>query len=453
MKKIILGISALLAMAALTTAHATNLLQVYKDALKNDPQFKQALGSRQVSAEQVPQSVAQLLPQINFQGTGQYHKQTVRGNNILNGTIPGRLDQHNNQKSLGFSVDVTQSIFNFTNWMNVASARYTVKAAYATYTAAVQALIQRTSQAYFDVLSARDTLRYTGAEKKAFYRQYVQAEESYKVGVKTLTDVYNAKAAYDSAIAGYVAAENNLQDARENLRAITGHFYAHLALLSKLPLVKPVPANINRWALKAQRYNWTLQASHYTALAAHDSIMSAAGGHMPNVGFTGSYTNDFTDNVGRPGSNRTTNLKGAINLNVPIFSGGEVSSQVREAIANYELASSEMEQTYRSVENETRQAYLGAVSGISKVKADRQAVLSQRSSLEGTEEGYKVGTNTMIDVLNVEKDLYQAEREHAKDRYKFVMSLITLKQAAGTLTVNDIARINAWLRHSTTSKM
>jgi outer membrane protein len=453
MKKMITIACVILATIATSQANAADLLQVYRNALQYDSKFKQALANRQVSYEQVPQSLSQLLPQISLQGTASYQKSLIHGNNVAVGgaSLNGRLDQNNRQKGLGFTLNVTQNIFNFTDFMNVSSSKYTVKAAYATYTAAIQDLIQRTSQAYFDVLEARDTLRYTGAEKRAFYRQYVQAEESYKVGVKTLTDVYNAKAAYDSAIAAYVGAENNLQDQRENLMAITGHYYNSLATLDILPLVKPVPANINAWGYKAQRFNWELQAAHFTSLAAHDAILSAEGGHIPTVGFTGSYANNFSDNVGRPGNTRTKNLSGELELDVPVYSGGEVSSQVREAIAKYSLASAQMEQTYRDVENQTRQAYLGAISGISKVQADRQAVISQRSSLEGTEEGYKVGTNTMIDVLNVEKQLYNAEREHAKDRYAFVMSLITLKQQAGTLTVNDIARINSWLSKTPTS--
>ncbi len=424
-----------------------NLIDIYHAALKSDPKFQQALAQRDIAQQQLPLSVAALLPQINLQGNAGYTKTKIHGDNIFN-TVSGgysNINATNKTKNLGFTVTLSQTIFNFTNWMNLASAKNSVKSAYATYTAAVQTLIQQTVKAYFAVLLAKETLDDTAAEKRAFYRQYIQAKESYEVGVKTITDMYNAKASYDSSVAKYVTAENNLEDARENLRAITGIYYPHIAGINRIPLLKPNPTNINKWSQTATRYNWSLIAARYTMLANQDNIKAAFGGHLPSLNLTGSYSNNYNSNVDVPGSNRMENTEVGLQLNLPIFSGGQVTAQVKQAIAEYDLSAGQYQQTYRSTVNDARQAYLGVISGISKIQADKQTLLSNRSTLKGMEEGYKVGTQTMTNVLIAESQLYSTERQYALDRNQYINNLIDLKLAAGTLTVNDVMQLNTFL--------
>jgi outer membrane protein len=446
MKKHLLCASVLLCSAAsyAMANSAPDLISVYRVAVQNDPKFKQALATRQEAEQSLPLAVASLLPQINLTGTGTYDETSQNGSTRSFGvTTP--INDTTKSKSLGFELQATQTIFNFTNWMQVASANNSVKAAYATYTDAVQDLLQRVSKAYFDVLDAKDSLYYTVAAKKAFYRQYMQALESYKVGVKTITDVYNAKAAYDSAVSDYVTATNELADRKEDLRAITGVYFNKIATLKRLPLIKPFPQNLNAWAGKSVKYNWGLVAAHYTVLSAKDDIKAAFGGHLPSLAFQGSFSNTYEKGINTNHKSRTKDLSGSLELTVPIFSGGQVTAQVKQSIAKYNLASSQMEQTYRDVTNQARQAYLGVVSGISKVLADEQTVVSSKSSYEGTYEGYKVGTQTMINVLTAEKDLYQQESQLATDRYAYINNVISLKRTAGTLTLADIGLINRWL--------
>lgn len=425
-----------------------DLVTVYQQAVNSDPTFKEAYANYQIAQDNVPLSRSDLLPQISLTGEDFYQDTRTRQKNgeTINGSVEGVQNTRTRNRSYQYELQLTQQIFNYTDWENLASASTSAKSAFATYTAAIQNLIVRTSQAYFNVLKAKDNLILTQAEARAFQRQYIQAKESYEVGVKTLTDVENAKAQYDSSRADVVAADNSLMDSREDLRAITNVYYPELQGLKRLPLVKPVPADINAWVDKAQQRSWTLLAARYTLIAAGYNIKSAEGGHMPTVSLTSSYQNEYDHTLNQPNTNgRTLTFQAGLNVSMPIYSGGQVSASVDQSVDQYRLASSQLEASYRQILNDTRQSYLGAISGISKVNADYQAIISNESSLKGTEEGYKVGTQTMLNVLQAEKNLYQAKKQYSNDRYDYIMSLINLKAAAGTLSVSDVGRINAWL--------
>lgn len=453
MRKCIISLLCLISYFCCGLSYAsTDLLTVYHDALANDPQFKEALAQRDIVSTNIPLAWANLLPQLTAQGN-------LSKSRVDQSGLPRSTD-----RSSGFQLTLQQNIFNYTNWLQLASAHKSVKAAYATYTSAIQSVIERTAQAYFNVLLAEDNLRYTVAEKEAFYKEYQQAKISFQVGVKTITDVYNAKAAYDSSVSDYVSAKNNLADQNENLAAITGKQYKKLSPLKTLPLVNPNPSDIDQWTHIAMQRNWQLIASKYSMLSAHDAILAAEGGHYPTVALTGSFSNQYTSDrvsstsitngtnntvIAGSSNGRTKTLSAGLQVNVPIYQGGQVSAQVQQAISQYDLAAGQYEETYRSIVNQTRQAYLNAISGISKVHADIQTIISQKSSLEGTKESYKVGTRTMVNVLEAEKNLYNAERLAATDRYAYIMSLIQLKQAAGTLTVDDVAKVNQWLSANT----
>jgi len=448
MKKIIAALVGL----GLTTlgcqAQAVSLMQVYRKALQNDQKFKQALSQEQSTAEKVPQSIAVLLPQIAFGATGTLSKQQTKstGTNIAS-VNSGYFSNTERDRGYNYDLSLKQNIFNFTYWKNLSSAKATVKAAVADYNAAAQDLMKRTAQAYFAVLQAKDVLRFTAAEKRAYYQQYIQAKQSFKVGVKTITDVYNAKAAYDAAVASYVKAKNDIANREEDLRVITGVMYWKLdPLKAKIPLVKPYPSNINTWVDTANRQSWKLVAARYNTLAAHENVWSKRGGHMPTVDLSASYDKQYTRtfDVGRT---KTQGPSAELDLNLPIFEGGQVNSEVRQAIADYELAQHTQEQAYRDVENQTRKDYLGVISGISEVQAQKQSVISFRSSLEGMEEGYRVGTRTIVDVLYNQKQLYEAEKNHANARYKYILDSISLKESAGTLNVRDLRGIDGWLDH------
>ena len=440
-------IISLFSMLLAPVSWGADLIQVYHDALKNDPQIQTARAERDETQQDLPQAYANILPQLNAEGTLAFDKQKFHGKTVDNNPPHNLLPLSHEQgtRSAQFSVSLEQSIFNFNNWLQIASARHEVKAAYAKYTAAVQDLIQRTANAYFDLLKARDDVRFTKAEKKALKQQYKQAQANYRVGTKTITDVYNAQAGYDSAKAQYVQAKNELSDKRENLRAITGHYYDHLKAADQLPLVKPDPSKIEQWVKMAHKHNWELKAAKYQMLAAHDSIGAAEANHLPTVNLKGSFRNNYSNHVYNDANKRTKETSASLNVSVPIFSGGRVTSQAKQAIATYNKQASQFAKTNRDVTKATRRSYLGLMSGISSIKANRQAVKSHKSSLKGMREGYKVGTRTIVDVLEAEKGLYDKQRDTAAARYNYLSNLINLKKAAGTLNLTDLSAINDML--------
>lgn len=443
MKKILMGVCGALLLSQ--ASFAVDLMTVYQQALNSDPVFKQALATYQAAMESVPQAVAILLPQLALSGQAAAEKDIRTGTAGINTT----------ERSLGFGLSLTQSIFNFADWMALASANYSVKAAQATYSAAAQDLMIRTATAYFNVLETQEILKYNEANKNAYYQQYEQAEASYEVGIKAITDVYNAKASYDGAVASYIGAKNDVDNAKENLREITGEYYSQFSILEKsLPLIVPAPQDIDQWVAVANQQNWDLIASRYSVLSAQETLRQQKAGHLPTVNFESNYDNTNTTNLSGEtssralGAGRTKALSGQIDLALPIFSGGMTSSQVRQALANYDLAAEKREKSARDTVNNTRKAYLAIVSGIKTVQADQQAIQSNESSLEGTKEGYKVGTRTMVDVLLAQSDLFNAYQQFAKDRYAYVINLLTLKQASGTLSDQDLMAINQWLQES-----
>lgn len=451
---VILGVAGSICFGV-TGASAADLMAVYQQALRSDPTFQAAYSTEMSEAEAVPENFAALLPQISATGSATWSRFKTASDNYTSGAnhTGTTLDITTKRRTTDLNLSVTQTLFDFTDWMNLSSARASVKAAKATYNAAAQSLMQRVAQAYFNVLEAQDILRYTLAEKRAFYQEYQQARERLKVGVTTITDVDNAKASYDGAIADYITAKNDLANKKEDLIAITGQDNRFLAALKKtIPLITPRPRSINDWVATGIRQNWDYTAARYTALAAHRAIYAASGGHMPTLTASAEYDNQLVRTYRGKGRTRTKGPSVEVGFSLPIFSGGSVNSAVRKALADYETATHEQEQAYRTVVNDTRNSYRGVQSGISTVRAQRQVVVSNRSSLDGTQEGYKVGTRTMVDVLLAEKALYQSQKNYAAARYNYVMSLIALKQAAGTLSEDDLQKINKWLYSSRTHR-
>ncbi len=421
----------------------TDLVQVYQQALKSDPTFQKASAQYRADIEKTPQAIAVLLPQIIAGGN---HQGNETNNFTKNNSSLSRGKHH--FASTDYGLTLSQTVFDLGQFSAVSAAKADVKAAVATFNAAQQNLIQRVARAYFRVLDAQDTLRYDLAGKRANYRQLDQEQEKYRVGISTITGVYNAKANYDASVAQVIADKNAVQDAREDLRAITNVYYTDLAPLRKrLPLVRPTPANITAWVDRAKQQNFDLQATRYTTKAASANVTQAHAGHFPTVTVDASSIRNRNSLGGIQSVNELDSSIG-VTINLPIFQGGLVASQTRQAIAQYHVAIAEEQQQYRQTVNDTRQNYNNVIAGISKINADRQFIRSAQGSLKTNEESFKVGTRTIIDVLDSVATLTQAQQQHAQDQYNYLLVTIALKQAAGTLSLADLQGINRLLVHS-----
>ncbi len=430
-------LSMLLFLGSQKLCFAADLLDIYQAALKNDTIYQAAISTRLSTREALPQSVAALLPSINGQATLSSNYQ-----NITQAPPPNPLGV-SNFPSRGYSISIKQPLLNVGDWLTVKQASNTSKQADATLGAAAQSLIYRVANAYFQVLLAQDNLRLAQAETAANTKQLDQGRKRVRVGLDTVTTLYETKAAYDKSLANEITAQNVLRNSQESIRQLTGQTYSKLNGFKKaLPLLSPQPTNIEQWITTATTYNLNLMASRYGMEAARDNIKVKASGHLPTINLVGSYGRDNGLNAGTTGRNSAVV---GLQLNVPIFSGGAVLSNTRKAEYDFQTASANLDNVYRQVIITTRQKYNDVLADISKIQAERQAIKSAQLSLDSTHESFAAGTRTIVDVLLAQQNLYDAKHNAASDQYSYLLDSLLLKQEAGTLKPNDLQQINQWL--------
>lgn len=443
----------ILALSWCGNVYATNLVDVYHQALHNDPVFQQAVANQLITKTGVPLSIAAILPNLSFTGSPSISRISNSGS-LYNYTDGFNLNPRNmTVRNYAMQLTLTQTLFDFSKFSQVSSAMQLAHGANATLNAALQNLMLRVANNYFAVLRDEDSQKYNEAAKLAYAEQLNQIKQQFNVGLKTVTDVYIAQAAYDSAVANYIGATVQLATDKENLRAQTGvysdNFYS---LKESFPLITPAPHDINAWVTKALQQNWSIKAAYYQVNAAKFNIKQQTAGHLPSINFQASINRNYTDTIN--GYNSLTNESGpgtqnnrtvGLNVSMPILAVGGVIAATQLATHQYELAQATLEQVQRNTENLTRQSYLNVIAGISQVKADQQAIKSNQSSLHGMEESFRVGTETLVNVLNQQQKLFEAQTKYAKDRYALVINILQLKLAAGVLSEDDLHAVNEWL--------
>lgn len=421
--------------------YCADLMDIYHQALENDPTFKEAYSTFMASTEAYPQAWAALLPQMSAQA--QAGRNYIRTNAGINGNIEQTYDTHT------WTLTASQAIFNYQSWAQVQQAKASVKSAHASFNNAAQDLIIRTAKAYFDVLFAKDTLRFSESKLRANKRQLDQAQQRFNVGLDAITSVYEAKAAYDQSIAEVISAKNNQINQSENLRKLTNHVYEKLSPLrnSRIPLINPEPNDVNEWVSTGLKQNYNLLAAKYSLQAARENVKAQSAGNWPTFSLDGlgtrTYNTGGQSNFFVPSSSLNTSVN--VTMNLPFYQGGLVQSQTRQAQYNFQSSSEQLERTYRDVSVNSKIAYNTIIDGKSKIKADRQTLNSQKNSLESTEAQFQVGTRTMVDVVNAQRRLFEAQEQLARDQYAFINAILNLKYLSGTLNVDDLTEINSWL--------
>jgi outer membrane protein len=460
----------LLATSGVAHAQSKDLIGVYEDALHNDPVIRQADANRLAARESKPQALSALLPQIN--GTAAYTRDHNSGfadqiNVISNPNNPSQqvpvvISEPNTISTVTkqWALNLRQNLFSWSNWMALKAASGTVAQAEATYQAAEQQLILRVAQAYFAVLTADDTLQADQSALEAISRQLDQANKRFEVGLIAITDVEDAKAARDSAASTVIAAKRTLATTQYQLQEITGQNYSRLAKPgTDMPLLNPEPAEEDRWVNISLEQNPTLVSSRLAADIARDNVKVAQGGHLPTLDLVAgrswqSASSDesfLIENQTFPFNDvdsKVNDRQIGLQFTLPIFSGGLTQSKVRQAEYQWIAAKEGVVQSSRATERAARDAYLGVISGIARVQSLRQALESNQTALKATEAGYEVGTRTSVDVLNARRNLVQAQTDFASSRYDYIVSVLQLRLAAGTLDRPELTQVNAWLTTS-----
>jgi outer membrane protein len=461
-----IGLLAGAALALASPVPAADLTEIYHRALRNDPQLREAEANHLASLEARPQALAALLPQLNATGDYSHDDLSQTSLSILGVqgvvSLPSATKSDNKQ----WGIELRQTVFRWDQLSTLRQADAQLAQAEVDYRAAQQDVITRTATAYFNVLAARDTLDAAEASHEAIARQLEQAEKRFEVGLIAITDVEEAKAAADQAAATVIASKRALATTREQLRELTGDAFDELARPGDdMPLVSPSPASEDQWVKAALDQNLALSSARIGADIAHENISVQRAGHFPTLdvvarrtGQNATATTTFDPNnpLGLPPSvpadSQSRDTQIALQLTVPIFAGGGPSSRVREAVYRHRAAREKLERTARATERETRDSYLGVISEISRVQALKQALESTKTALAATEAGYEVGTRTAVDVLLARQRLFDAQTNYARSRYDYVINVLALEQAAGTLDEAQLVRVNGWLNQTVSVK-
>ena len=420
-------------------ARAENLLQVYRDARAYDAQYAAARYALQAGREKLPQGKALLLPTIGL--TANATENRIESDS-KSPTLSPSFSR--NYSSNGYALNLSQPIYRKQNFIQYDEAGYQVKQAEASFGQAAQDLIVRTAQAYFDMLAAQDNLELVGAQKAAIAEQLAQAKRNFEVGTATITDTREAQARYDLVIAQEIAAKNDLETKRRALQQITGKEYAALQpLRPNVTLSPPNPNDMQDWVKIAEKQSYSVQAQEAISEIAKLEAQRASAGHYPTLDVVANYgQTDQTASQFSPYGSKLTNSSIGLQLALPLYQGGAISSREREAAANYEKARQDLANARRAAALAVRQAYLGVINGIAQVGALEQALVSSKSALESNKLGYEVGVRINIDVLNAQQQLFSTRRDLAAARYNTITTQLKLKAAAGSLREQDLDAVN-----------
>jgi outer membrane protein len=431
--------------SALAEGPKRGLLEIYQQAQARDSSWAAAKSTHQATQEKLVQGRALLLPTVTLEGEAKRNK----SNTEYSGSSTGNPFSGGKQYYDGYSysLNINQPLFRMQNNLQYDQAKAQVVQADHVLNVARLDLMLRSSKTYFDVLLAQDKIDLIVAQKAATTRQLEQAKANFEVGTTTITDVHEAQSRFDLLVAQEIATINELEIKKRAIQAIISEMPGPLASAKELLNVGiPQPAEMENWVEIAEANSPQLKVQQFALDIANQEVDRAQAGHFPTLDMVASYGDSHSDGgvngIGSDQENWTLGLQ----VEVPIYQGGSISSKKREAVSNQQKSKDELEQTRRSVDLQTRQAYLNVASAVAQVKAYEQALTSSQSSLDSTNLGYEVGVRTSVDVLNSQQQLFSAKRDLLQARYTWLLSVIQLKGAAGVLTEKDLAETNASLQ-------
>ena len=417
-------------------SQAENLLQVYQQARTSNPDLRKSAADRDAAFEKINQTRSPLLPQLGL-GADYAYSNGYRDSNGIN------------SNATSASLQLTQSIFDMSKWRALGLQEKTAGIQDVIYQNNQQALILNTAIAYFNVLNAIDSLSFTEAQKQSVYRQLDQTTQRFNVGLVAITDVQNARAQYDTVLADEVAARNDVDNKVEALRLITGNDYLSLASLNVDGFKTNKPDAVNNLLKDAEKRNLSLLQARLSQDLAREQIRLAQDGHLPTLSLTASTGVSNTDYSGSKTSGNTQyhnsyagQNKIGLSFSLPLYQGGSVNSQVKQAQYNFTGASEQLEGAHRSVVQTVRSSFNNINASISTINAYKQAVVSAQSSLDAMEAGYSVGTRTIVDVLTATSSLYNAKQQLSNARYSYLINELNIKSALGTLNEQDLVALN-----------
>ncbi len=419
-------------------ARANSLIDIYSMAKQSDTDIHIAESRYNAEYQARPIARANILPQASISANTTDNRRKVDGTTF---GIQGDTVDFNEH---GYTLSINQALYHHDFYVQLRQAKNSVARAQIDLDAARQDLMVRSADAYFNVLATQDALTFRKSEKEAIGRQLEQAKKRFEVGLIAITDVKEAQASYDLVTAREIDAQNAVEISKAALEVIIAQRIDLLHPLSdRMELVWPEPNDPEDWVYKALEQNLTLLSSEYTTQIANQEIKLQQSRHLPTLDIVASHLDN--DTGGLTGSREQEDTRIGIELNIPLITGGRTYYRTKEARYNAELAQNQHEKVRRETIQNTRDAYLNTIAGISRVKALARALESTQAAAQAAEAGFQVGTRTSVDVLLALQETFLAKQDHSRARYDYLLNTLRLKQAAGILSVDDLLKIDGWL--------
>lgn len=420
----------------------SSLLDVYQQALANDPALASALSANQAAQEVIEQAKALYRPTVNLNAEANATQTDIR---FLTGFNPFRVEGRQNFETYNYSLQARQPIYRKDSLVQMDQSKVQVSQADKRLNLSKQDLMLRVTQVYFDVLIAQDKIDLIIAQKAAILSQLEQAKANFEVGTATITDVNEAQARFDLVAAQEIAAMNEHQIAKHAVQAITGQLPERLATVKADMRPIQLAQGLEQWVEVATANNLNIQIQQDALALSTQEVERLRAGHLPTLDAIASHSDNYaTGSANGLGTELKTSTIG-LQLQIPLYQGGAVSSRVRQAVLNQQKAQDDIQIARRGTELETQRAYLNLNSSIAQVKAFEQALISSQSQLDSTKLGYEVGVRTSVDVLNAQQQLYSAKRDLLQARYNYLVNIVRLKAVAGIVSEADLSDVNQQL--------
>lgn len=429
---------------------AEDLLQIYNLAVNNDPRIREARATFNATHTQIDQGRSQLLPTINLQAN------SSRDTQGTDGTAPpnpdggfGSRGPHsfaNGFNTKGYNLNLSQNLVNFQAWYSYKALRKSDQVAALNLADQEQQLIIRVATAYFDVLRAQADLTSLQAEEAAANQLLEQTQQRFDVGLIPITDVNDSRFRADAVTVRRLQAENILNQRFEALEAITGVDYTNISTLSPEFPITPPETSLDEWASLTRDNNFALKSAELTLEARRDEARAARAAMFPTLQLGMNYRWNETGGLNLFGTNLPNiNSSIGVTFSAPLFAGGLNRARMRQAYYNRDASEAVLLRTQRESSQSISNSYRTVETDVRAVAAQAQAIVSAQSSLEANTVGAEVGTRNIVDVVQAQGALFQAQRDYANARIQYVMDTLTLKQTAGVLTPQDVIDLNQWL--------
>lgn len=438
------ALAVLMPVLLITSVKAEDLFTVYQHAKESDPQIRAAEAGYLSTLEKLPQALAGLKTNATLSGSATYK---LDRNWTFGGTDNAAT------ASAGYNLNLTKPLYRRQINEQIAQTNVVIAQAEESLLAEQQNLILRVAEAYFNYLTARDSAEFSRSEASAIERQYKQVEAYFEAGRSAITDVKESQSRFDQAVSSVVVADQNVDIALESLHGLTGRYYRILrGAGATTPLVVPDPKNIAAWSEAATKNNKQVKISEYSVEVAQKSVDIARAGKKPTVDLFANHTGSVAR--GETAANfESVDASVGIQFSMSLYDAGKSDAAIREARYSFHQALQQLESTKRSASQQARTYYLNIITGLTQVQALKRSLESSQVASKATQEGFRVGTRTAVDVLLALRDTYQAQSNYSSARYTFLLNTIRLKQAAGTLSENDLRALSRILNRSQSTRL